>query len=224
MQATQRDQAMSALTAALNRFNVMGTTPLVNEARNNSFSRSHSRPPAPNSAQAPSTACNPPPAGNTEERTRVQIPQEPVSKSLKSIAGVWDEYMCKTGDKPSIRRLIDDHGLDWHSSTYQYCRGVWNKKKRIILAIEALKRIKQLSGNAAVAYLENWRLKESKQAVNNFAESLPTVHDSVDVSGKCKSDSGSWRALGHGDPLYDEYYSEYLRQLRTRLQLDTNLL
>lgn len=143
---------MSVLTAALNRFNVMGTTQQVNESRNKSFSRSHSRPPAPNLVHAPSTANNPPPASNTEERTLVQIPQEPVSKSLRSIAGVWDEYMCNTGDKPSIRRLINDHGLEWRSSAYQYYRGVWNKKKRIILAIEALKRIKQMSGGAAVAY------------------------------------------------------------------------
>ena len=154
----------------------------------------------------------------------MQIPQEPVSNTVRSIAIVWDEYKGKTGDKPSIRRLIDDHDLTWHSSAYQYHRGAWNKKKKLILAIEALKRIKQMSGIAAVAYLEDWRLKQFKIGVNAFADSLPTVHDFADISVRYKSNSGSWRALDPGDPLYDQYYGEYLQQLRIRLQLDTNLL
>ena len=168
-------------------------------------------------AQAPSATRA---GASGEEYVRCSIPMEPVSGSLTSILSCWKEYKFSTAERPSIRRLIDDHGTDWHSSKYKYHRKKWNLKKRIISAVEAIQSIKQMSSEEAVNSLETKRDK----SVNLFAQTLPTLSDEVDVAGKCRCSSGKWRTLRPGDHLYDDIYSVYLVALRNKLGLRTNMM
>ena len=168
-------------------------------------------------AQAPSAARA---GASGEEYVRCSIPMEPVSGSLTSILSGWKEYKYSTAERPSIRRLIDDHGTDWHSSRYKYHRKKWNLKKKIISAVEAIQSIKQMSSEEAVNLLE----KKPDKSVNLFAQTLPTLSDEVDVAGKCRCSSGKWRPLRQGDHLYDDIYSVYLDALRNKLGLRTNMM
>ncbi len=126
--------------------------------------------------------------------------------------------MYSTAVRPSIRRLMDDHGTEWHSSEYKCCRKKWYLKKRIITAIEAIQSIKQMSRGCK--FLE----KKPGKSVNLSAQSLPTLSDEVDISGKCRSSSGKWRPLCPGDHLYDDIYSVYLDALGNKLGLRTNMM
>ena len=78
---------------------------------------------------------------------------KPVSGSLSSILSCWKEYKYSTADRPSSRRLIDDHGMDWHSSKRSYYRKKWDLAKRIISAIEAIQSTAQMSSEEAVNLL-----------------------------------------------------------------------
>ena len=64
-------------------------------------------------------------------------------------------------------------------------------KKGIIRAIAAIQSIKQRLSEEAVNLLE----KKREKTVNLFAQSVPTLSDEVDVSGKCSSSSGQWSRL-----------------------------
>ena len=113
-------------------------------------------------AQAPGVAR---PDANAEEYVRCSIPMETVSASLTSILSCWKEYKYSTAERASIRRLIDDHGTDWHSFIYEYHHNKWNQKKRTISAVEAIQFIKQMSSEEVVNLLE----KKWDKSVNLFA-------------------------------------------------------
>ena len=168
-------------------------------------------------AAQPSAAPIPP-----DGRKRVDIPDPPVDKALTSIENVWKEYAEGTAGKPAIRHLINDHGMEWKQSRYNYDRKVWYKKSKIISALEALRHLRLLQPNQAISLLDKLRNRANK-AVNAFASSLPNLKDTIDVSGKCKSSSGEWRRLRHGDANYDTY-QQYLDDLRKFLHLDTMMV
>jgi hypothetical protein len=216
VQAAKFSNERQTLLATINRLIAGG--PAQNAGwTGTSFSHRQGTAGTSSAAQAPSAARA---GANGEECVRCSIPMEPVSGSLTSILSCWKEYKYSTADRPSIRRLIDDHGTDWHSSKYKYYRKKWNLKKRIISAVEAIQSIKQMSSEEAVNLLE----KKRDKSVNLFAQSLPTLSDEVDVSGKCRSSSGKWRPLRPGDHLYDDIYSVYLDALRNKLGLRTNMM
>ena len=57
-------------------------------------------------------------------RSRCSIPQQPVSKGLKTLASAWQEYRYGTESKPSIRQLVNDHGSEWQKAEYGYDRKI----------------------------------------------------------------------------------------------------
>ena len=205
MQAARSGNTIDTLNLAVNRLAAGGSAQQATGVRGASFSRQQ--------------AAQPPQQGG---KGRVDIPMEPVSKSLRSIDGAWLEYRSGTDKKPSIRQLIDDHGKDWQSSQFKYHRNTWLKKRKLISAIEAIKAIRQTSGSNAAKLLETAR-KVTGESVNTFASALPVLSHLVDVAGKCKSSSGDWRPLHFGDELYD-VYSRYTNDLRNHLKLNTSLV
>ena len=61
--------------------------------------------------------------GNMQEsaaKARCLILAEPVSKPLKTLVSVWQEYRYGTEAKPSIRQLLNDHGASWQRLEYNY--------------------------------------------------------------------------------------------------------
>ena len=157
VQAAKFSNERQTLLATINRLIAGG--PAQNAGwTGTSFSHRQGTAGTSSAAQAPSAARA---GANGEEYVRCSIPMEPVSGSLTSNLSCWKEYKYSTADRPSIRRLIDDHGTEWHSSKYKYCRKKWNLKKRIISAIEAIQSIKQMSSEEAVNF---WRRSGENQS------------------------------------------------------------
>ncbi len=148
VQAAKFSDERQTLLATISRLIAGGPAQTAGGA---SFSHRQGTAGTSSAAQAPSTTRA---GASGEEYVRCSIPMEPVSGSLTSILSCWKEYKYSTAERPSIRRLIDDHGTDWHSSKYKYHRKKWNLKKRIISAVEAIQSIKQMSSEEAVNSLE----------------------------------------------------------------------
>lgn len=172
--------------------------------------------------------------GNMQDsaaKARCLIPAEPVSKPLKSLVSVWQEYRYGTEAKPSIRQLLNDHGASWQRVEYNYYRKVWNKKKKIVSAVYAVKHIKSVSSTEALKILEDKRLVTPKisgqgfMGVCEFVEKfLPRLDDKVDVSGKCRPDlDSSWRSIHATDPHFG-LWQTYLSSMRSKFELSTTLL
>ena len=159
------------------------------------------------------------------------IPAEPVSKGLKSLATVWQEYRYGTETKPSIRQLINDHGKEWQKSEYGYDRKIWYKKKKVVSAVYAVKHIASVSSTEALKMLEEKRVATTKTSgkgclgVCEFVEKfLPKLDDKVDINGKCRpSLESGWRSITAADPHFD-LWQTYVSSMRSKFVLNTALL
>lgn len=164
-------------------------------------------------------------------KARCVIPAEPVSKGLKSLATVWQEYRYGTETKPSIKQLFDDHGKEWQKSEYGYDRKIWYKKKKVVSAVYAVKHIASVSSTEALKMLEEKRLATLKSSgkgclgVCEFVEKfLPKLDDKVDVNGKCRPNLESgWRSIAAADPHFD-LWQTYISGMRSKFELNTALL
>jgi hypothetical protein len=144
---------------------------------------------------------------------------------LNSIKGAWNEYKYGTATKPSIRRLINDHGNDWQHAKYGYKRQIWAEKRRVIAAIEGLKTALGVTADNAMQLL-----KEHMTSINvkvpvfciDTRVGLPArpTDSNVDISSKCK-DAGVWRSLRSGDACCEEY-TAYLRILKLYLGINVS--
>ncbi|DBB03120.1 TPA: hypothetical protein ACH3X1_013351 [Trebouxia sp. C0004] len=134
-------------------------------------------------------------------------------------------YKYGTATKPSIRRLINDHGNDWQQAKYGYKRQVWAKKRRVIAAIEGLKTALGVTADNAIQPLKE-HMTSINVKVHVFSTdtcigmpALPT-DSNVDISDKCK-DAGVWRSLRSGDAGYEEY-TNYLRRMKLYLGINVS--
>lgn len=145
---------------------------------------------------------------------------------MRSIEGVWKEYRQGTEGRPSIRRMISDHGTDWQQSKYGYDRRVWAKKRRLIAAIEGLKNTLCITSESAIKLLAD-HLKKKQIGLHTFTNSkslgLPALASDadLDISGKCRVGK-EWRPLKEGDNFYD-MYREYLQNLKVYLGIQVDM-
>jgi len=162
---------------------------------------------------------------------RCAIPLPPIRPLMRTVEGVWQEYMQETPGPdgmrwPSIRRLINDHGIDWQHSSYRYNRQLWYKKRKVIVAIEGLRNSLNMSAANAVELLENHR-NSLHIGLHAFctekARGLPSlsVDCAVDISGKVK-DGSTWRQLRVNDTGYTAY-RQYLVQLKSFLNITVEM-
>jgi len=163
--------------------------------------------------------------GSTDPVGRCDIPNPPCGPDLNSTEGAWNEYKYGTATKPSIQRLINDHGNDWQQAKYGYKRQIWAKKRRVIAAIEGLKTAFGVTADNAIQLLKE-HMTSINVKVHVFCTdtriglpALPTDYN-VDISGKCK-DAGVWRSLRSGDARYEEY-TAYLRILKLYLGINVS--
>ncbi|DBA98032.1 TPA: hypothetical protein ACH3X3_012861 [Trebouxia sp. C0006] len=163
--------------------------------------------------------------GSTDHVGRCGISNPPCGPDLNSIKGAWNEYKYGTATKPSIRRLINDHGNDWQHAKYGYKRQIWAEKRRVIAAIEGLKTALGVTADNAMQLL-----KEHMTSINvkvpvfciDTRVGLPArpTDSNVDISSKCK-DAGVWKSLRSGD-AYCEEYTAYLRILKPCLGINVS--
>ena len=88
--------------------------------------------------------------GSIDPVGRCDIPNPPCGPDLNSREGARNDYKYGTAIKPSIRRLINDHGNDWQHAKYGYKRQIWAKKRRVIAAIEGLKTALGMTADNAI--------------------------------------------------------------------------
>ena len=228
MQSKQKTTIIEQLSAAFGRLTTAG----VSTCRN-TFAAHQSR-----ASVAPNSSVQQPRDNQASEhredntaKARCVIPAEPVSKGLKSLATVWQEYRYGTETKPSISQLFNDHGKEWQKSEYGYDRKIWYKKKKVVSAIYAVKHIASVSSTEALKMLEDKRLATLKTSGNGclgvceFVEKfLPKLDDKVDVNGKCRSNLEScWRSIIASDPHFD-LWQTYISSMRSKFDLNTALL
>ena len=228
MQSKHKTSIIEQLSAALRRLTTAG----VSTCRN-AFSVHQSR-----ASVAPDSSAQQPRNNQASEhredntaKARCVIPSEPVSKSLKSLAAVWQKYRYGTETKPSISQLFNDHGKEWQKSEYGYDRKVWFKKEKVVSAIYAVKHIASVSSTEALKMLEEKRLATPKPSgngslgVREFVEKfLPKLDDKIDVNGKCRPNlESSWRSITVGDPHFD-LWQAYISSIRSKFDLSTALL
>ncbi|DBB11290.1 TPA: hypothetical protein ACH3X3_006723 [Trebouxia sp. C0006] len=163
--------------------------------------------------------------GSIDPVGRCDIPNPPCGPDLNSREGAWNDYKYGTAIKPSIRRLINDHGNDWQHAKYGYKRQIWAKKRRVIAAIEGLKTALGMTADNAISLLKE-HMTSIDVKVHVFCTikriglpALPT-DSNVDISGKCKG-AGVWRSLRSGDACYEEY-TAYLRRLKFYLGINVS--
>ena len=152
---------------------------------------------------------------------KVAIPIPCLLNSLKSLNIVWSEWKDDSADRPSIRKLLRDHGSAWQAKRYQYNKQVWTRKRKVICAVLAIKHIERCSSQAALAIL-NRKLQASAQpnGVNRFTESLPLLKNGIHPEGKHVVQDGSLRLVTNDEA---HQYRQYVEDVRHRFRLGQNL-
>ncbi len=149
----------------------------------------------------------------------VDIPIPSVFLSLRSIDRVWGEWKQGESSRASLRKLYQDHGDDWSSTTYCCKKAVWLRKRKLICAVIGIKAIESLDDKQAVNLL-NAKRSSSSHNVNRFAEKLPCLEAIVHPSGKYGVQSGGCRPVIEAEK---EMYCDYLKDLRKHLQLGSGV-
>ncbi|KAL0054133.1 hypothetical protein WJX82_004373 [Trebouxia sp. C0006] len=206
-EATKFSDERQTLLATISRLIAGGPAQTAGAA---SFSHRQGTAGTSSAAQAPSTTRA---GASGEEYVRCSIPMEPVSGSLTSILSCWKEYKYSTAERPSIRRLIDDHGTDWHSSKYKYHRKKWNLKKRIISAVEAIQSIKQMSSEEAVNSLETMPRK-SPSVLRHSTGARRWKIDAAEGPGAASVGHGPLQSSGVGSGVAGRNRNLLARELR----------
>lgn len=151
----------------------------------------------------------------------VAIPTPSVPTSLTALDTVWSEWSVGSTDRPSIRKVLQDHGSNFQAKKYQYNKQVWARKRKIICAVIAIKSIERCSSKAALNILKlKHNASDYPNAVNRFAERLPNLRDGIHPEGKHVVRSGRLEPVS---PDEAQQYTWYLEEVKQQFRLGQNL-